>query len=456
MSSAKRLLCAGISLALLLLPQLSMPWLPFAYVFVWACLLWISPQKAALFFLLVLLLGNDIVPEGSVASASVFTTVIFGKSLFLFWTIFVGLLLFAGLGMRRQVLQDRASQILLFFLILSALVGLQNGSTYSPSYISDLGFLINILIGYWAAFAVVKTRCDVRNFLSLFAVALSTKVLFTYLYSDVSGPATSFLTSEAYLLPFLLLYSVIDGLLYSGLASSFHLLSHPSRGRIVIFLASAAVFFVFSKRKMGFLLLPLVVLLSFQLVDALTPGSLVVLDWKIKTLHVSSSDLGQSDSAMIRLIEFKNILSGCFGDALTFVAGVGAGGYFVDKAYPFPFSLYGMYTYQDDWISSGRYYKPHGTPLYVLLKYGIPAFFLLYGALLRKVFRASSLLRAVDRKDTYFAQLSLLVGISLMGLFWVNYTSKLQVFTGVFLGLASLLERGGLADSAANKGACDV
>lgn len=91
---------------------------------------------------------------------------------------------------------------------------------------------------------------------------------------------------------------------------------------------------------------------------------------QIASLFTSGGNpLQMRHSTAVRLIELINIWETLQKSPLTFLFGRGAGGYFTDSSFPFPYLT--VTDYSPDQRSSHKFYRPHNSPGYVLLKYGL-------------------------------------------------------------------------------------
>lgn len=96
---------------------------------------------------------------------------------------------------------------------------------------------------------------------------------------------------------------------------------------------------------------------------------------QITSLFTSSGDPVQMrHSTAVRVVELINIWAALQESPLTFIFGRGAGGYFIDNYFSFPYLT--TTDYSADQRLSRKFYKPHNNPGYVLLKNG------LFGAIL--------------------------------------------------------------------------
>ena len=196
----------------------------------------------------------------------------------------------------------------------------------------------------------------------------------------------------------------------------------------------------FGKKKsvlILFSLLPLV----FVFVAIWNPDTANYFMWKVTTFFPSEADSSgkmESMSSMVRFVELLNILGLHLDQKYTFIFGTGLSGYFNSDYYSYPFNLYGISSYPDEWIKNDTFYKPHGSILYVLLKFGLIGFCLIFGTVALLVKKSVYVFKE-NRLGNNLNFILISIACFLPFLFVVNFSSKLQLFSGVLFGLASIL-----------------
>lgn len=91
---------------------------------------------------------------------------------------------------------------------------------------------------------------------------------------------------------------------------------------------------------------------------------------QVSTIYTSNLDPAlMRHSTAVRFIEIINIWAELRDDFITLLFGRGAGSYFTDNFYPFPYLTESDYTLEQ--ITERIFYVPHNNPGYVLLKNGI-------------------------------------------------------------------------------------
>ena len=186
----------------------------------------------------------------------------------------------------------------------------------------------------------------------------------------------------------------------------------------------------------------LIVIIVFILISMWNQNVSNYLIWKINTFLPNNDDTTKiiSMSAMVRLIELKNIISMHLDKIYTLFIGTGFGGYFTSEYFPYPFSLFGTSSYPDAWIINDQFFKPHGSLIFILLKFGISGLILMYGTAMYLSFQIIKKIPKIWCSLTY-KNIIISLGSFLPFIFLVNFTSKLQIFSGVFFGILLMFYR---------------
>ena len=144
--------------------------------------------------------------------------------------------------------------------------------------------------------------------------------------------------------------------------------------------------------------------------------------WKLNTITFDSNST--STSGAVRFISLLNIWNEM--DMINYFFGKGFSSYFTESYINFPFNLQNRNAFSDYEISTGRYYKPHTTPIFMLLKIGllgtvIFSYNILY--YLKKLLRKNN-----DFLIRIFSLLTIILVLNV-------YSSKIQLLTGFFIAL---------------------
>jgi len=431
------------------------PFFPLVYLFIWMGILTLTSLKnATIFFLLVMLVEGDVSKYGPLEEASyisVYTTYIFGKSLSLIWTV-LNFILFSFTYFKwKKTNVDKFVFPFLLLLIISLCMVITNDRFSVKIFVSDLGYFINFFTGYLAVILFIKVPKDIINFFSCIVVILITKafiIAFDSVFMSLFGFFNTYaVETGAYLMPIALCYIFLT---YSdkkavntvALVGIFlFLMMSASRGRIFI----SGVMLLFTSyvagKKKAVLILFSFLPVIFLLVVLWNPDTANYFMWKITTFLPSGADAGgkvESMSSMVRLIEFLNIIGLHLDQKYTMVFGTGLSGYFTSDYYPYPFNLHGTSSYPDEWIDNNTFYKPHGSILYVLLKFGLIGYCFIFGTVALLVKKSVYIFNKKVLNDKLnFILIS--IACFLPFLFIVNFSSKLQVFSGVLFALTCLL-----------------
>lgn len=336
----------------------------------------------------------------------------------------------------------------ILFIIYALLVGGVWGGVNLLSepriYISDFTYFFTIVMGYLIVRKVTNDElCQVKSFFHFFLALLVMKLIIVILdyifFATSSGLITIKAGSDAYLICILpLLVFVYSALSHKKEVSlnlffifivflvALYLIVTASRGRVLVFLLSMISVMYLNRSYKLILYFPIVGGLLFLLVGQLKADFLGYFIWKMNTFLANSEG---GSSSLVRLYSFYNILYEQIHSIYGVFIGQGFGGYFSSAHYPFPITL-DEYAFPLEWIESDRFYKPHTTVLFLFLKIGLVPTLLVYSYLSMKVFYKRN-----------YSSLPLwrisAIGIYMMlpFLMLVNFTSKLQFFTGIFLGL---------------------
>jgi O-antigen ligase len=149
---------------------------------------------------------------------------------------------------------------------------------------------------------------------------------------------------------------------------------------------------------------------------------------------IATLDLSEiSPTISVRIIEMINILHNGVSNPVNLVFGNGIGSSFTDSYLSFDrYVTLGDGDYSDREIAAGRYYTPHNTPNYVLLKFGLFGLFAL-GYIMIRAYKI--LLNSSDIIKAPALSLMLMTG-------WVvGWQFKISILIGISLGLLELSQK---------------
>jgi hypothetical protein len=161
--------------------------------------------------------------------------------------------------------------------------------------------------------------------------------------------------------------------------------------------------------------------------------------WKLTTFLPNSGGVA-NPSPTVRYLELKNIWQEQLTAPYKLFIGTGWGGYFTSDNFPFSNEILGTNSYPVEWIERDNYFKPHGTYLYVLLKYGVLGIILFYGTIFlysaRNIFDKTIYRYSQAEKEIWglrYIQVALAMTLPIVSL--VIFTSKLQILSGFFMAM---------------------
>lgn len=411
------------------------------------------------FFLLSIILFDDInkydvdIPPLN----GIYTVNIFGFSISLIWSflLFFLLILYSIKGNWKIMVPLPIIIVVYFaFLGISRIYQFTN-----PTFISDIGFIINIMLGFLIGQFLLKSTDKIVNYIALIIfVFLSKYIIVTIdgVYSSLTGviytlkgeSASNFIVLPIVLILLLLFNNRITLsksakmlVICSLLITSAYLLFTISRERILMSaLVLIGYFLVYTRIK---ILLYAAFIFVFGIIGLakFNPNMHNFVVWKLNSMMPYSEGKTNSSST-VRLLEFKNIWYEQKVSPHKLIIGTGWGGYFTSEHIDFDNKILGSTSYPMDWIENDTFFKPHGTFLYVMLKYGSLGLFLFYGSLIlfsiSNIFDKSIYHFENDKKNVglwWLRYIQIAIAISLPIVCLVIFTSKLQILTGFFIAM---------------------
>ena len=440
-----------------------LPFAPFHYAIALGLVVLsgISPKKASLLFMVTVIVIDDFSKSYEVQSGaqtgfvSLFNITVAGQTLYLLLAIYFVLI---NLGILLLQEKQRTGhslvigkispemRVLLAVGTVSALIGLPNLTHGARAYVSDLGFFINIILGYIIVRASSRNLSELDYCFKLFIFAVMAKVVVVLIdvayFSLGKGLITIKPGSDSYLVPAVVLYCLMmlreygisraDKFLGSSAmtaAALAYFVVTAARGRLIGGLIALGLFLYALKFRRGLMGVAFAVaLISFTL-PLIPPEYLAYLQWKVRSFE-ASADTGHS--ALVRLVSLKNILAQQLATVYQIVVGTGLGGYFTSEYYQFPMALRDS-DFPHQWVVSDQFYKPHGSLLFLLLKTGMVGLILVYGKIVLENIKLLNFIRntssiPADARRILFVSAPLILPSML-----VNFTSKLQFSTGLLL-----------------------
>src|SRR5690606_4127007 len=252
------------------------------------------------------------------------------------------------------------------------------------SAISDIRIYINTGLGFLTVSLIIDDRSKLKKFFNAFVLILLTQaaltIIFSYFYSKSYLIYTFFSGSETYYNGIIVLYfisllqakKIRPTIRYNSLlvlmgvfVIILFLFVVPSRGRILALAVPLLLFLLYTKSWKLVVIIPILVAVALSIVDIINPNFYKYFLWKTSTFNPMAEG---AESSRIRYIELVNILGELFSNPYHLIFGKGLGGYFETHFMTFSGIKLGDGSYPEKWIQEGKYYKPHGTYLYFLLK----------------------------------------------------------------------------------------
>ena len=392
--------------------------------------------------------GLDLMPLGGIYMAK-----LGGATVIVYWSIMLGAIMF--LREIRFVFElFRRNNFL--FLLLSVLVISILGFCFSLIFntagnetlrmaISDAGFFINIFIGFFTIFYLMKNLADYNRYFKIFALIFMTQILISFvssyllLQTQVLFNFTS--GTESYLIATIFIFYLLTIQNNSSSRKDkiigivgliiliMYLLIVAARGRIFILGFAIVIYLIYQKKFQLLIAIPLIFLIAYQIVDLINPNFLNYFMWKLTTFI--PTDEG-ADSSNVRYISLVNIVLESMNNPYYFFFGKGLGGYFQAEIMPFTMDLTKGGAFNYSWIIEGKFYRPHGIILYSLLKFGIVMSAVLFFSLLKYCYKGIVYLKAKKNQDP----IAISIFMTLPILFIIIFSSKLQILFGMLLGFS--------------------
>lgn len=349
--------------------------------------------------------------------------------------------------------------VVLLFLLLGLLTIFQYKNDY---FISDVGFVVNMLAGFLAGQALLQNDRRVRYYFVLVVTVLFAKYVFVTLdaihfsligrfYSFKGESAANYIVIPLVMLLMLLFYKrlklALNTRLLLSLALMFlfaYLFITISRERILLCALALLTFLVIYKKTRIILYFGVLTGLAILAISRYNPNMYNYVNWKLTTYMPSTS--GRTNpSSTVRVIELKNIWQEQLEKPYKLFIGTGWGGYFTSRNFGFTKEILGTRSYPPESIERDTFFRPHGTYLYVMLKYGLVGMLLFYGSLIaysaqnvydKTIYRIHA--AQADQQRAWllrYIQVTLAIAVPLVSL--VIFTSKLQILTGFFLAMIS-------------------
>ena len=383
---------------------------------------------------------------------SIDTLYILGQTATKLWSLIWGaIILHDYFKLKYKMPNDPLRKTISVLFLISFTVGIIRGNFLNAGpFINDFRFFINFFIGYYGIILYMKSTEDIYNVFKILGLIFIAKliVMISQTFLLLNNFTVYTMTGDTGLVlapTFLLIYysllkqnsKTINAIAITLCILSFGIAS--ARGRIFILIFQIILFLFASKKLKRIPLFAFTILFCFSLIPLIDENIYNFLVWKLQSF---SPDSDTSESSIVRLVEYKNIISQNAKDFFGAAFGQGLGGSWSSKDYQYPFNLYGKDAYPDEWITNDKFYKPHGIIQFSILKFGFGGFLFLYGLIFIHFFKVKTQINSI--KETIQIErykdltLSLFTGVCM--LFIISYSSKHQFFLGVFLSAFLILK----------------
>lgn len=424
-------------------------------------------KRGCQFFFLAALVFSDYTFESVVGSPDIGQSVSLGgiymanmggATLMVYWALLNVILMFIKRGgwainkIRTSAIMKILVIIFLFSIIGFAINLVIGGLDVLRTAISDVRMYVNIILGFLTVLLIVTDRNDIKKYFNVFALVLLTELVITiassYFTSQNRIIHTFFSGTETYyngvLFLFLLLLLkerkkvaeihispifIISALLIVLL----FLFVVPSRGRMIALGFPVLVYLICAKRWKLLISIPVFLFLAIYLVQLINPRFYDYFLWKFSTFDPNAAG---ADSSAVRKVEMINIFGELFTNPYYLFLGKGLGGFFQTGFMNFTGVSLGTSSYPAEWIAEGKFYKPHGTLLYLLLKNGVVMTCLFYYYIIRLFTKGIKVFK--NKVHSYNKIIALSFLISLPAVSVIIFSSKLQIMFGMMIGFISL------------------
>ena len=415
----------------------------------------INRKIGFVYFFLTIFLFDDVPYDEGLSGIfiAIDTLEIFGQTAtkvwILIWMMLIG---FDFLKKERNIPKDKIRYILLLLLFISLITGLLKGNlVFLGPFINDTRFFINFLVGYFGLVLYIDSSKEVYLIFKVIGLIFAGKLIVLiyqtfFIFQDVEiytiGGDTGLVLAPTMLLLYYIFKSQ-DSKLIIYVLIFLCILSFgisASRGRILVLVLQIFLFFFISGKLKYLPFLLLLFPLAFFSIPLISENLFAFLTWKLESF---SPSVGNGESSYVRVIEYQNIISKNLNNFSDFFFGQGLGGSWDSKSYPYRFNLLGTTSYPDEWIINDRFFKPHGIIQFSILKFGFGGFILLYYSILKHFFKLKKFfpLKRKDINSTNYSNLSVALYSGVFTLFLISYSSKHQLFLGIFLASLSILNK---------------
>lgn len=417
------------------------------------------------FFIMALAFGdytfNYVYGTGGSQTASlggIYMATIGGSTLMVYWGLLtLGLIFIKKANWVASSLWSKRIFKILGVMFISSIVGFTINLIIGGKYVltaasSDVAFYIYIVLGFLVISVIVKNRRDLKRYFNVFLLVLLTHLIITIIASYITSLQslifTFFSGSGVYydtvLLVFLLFFlkerkkvqsvNISPTVIFSGLIIVLlFLFVVPSRGKMIALGLCFLIYSIYSRQWKLLFIMPVCFLAAIYLVKLINPNFYQAFLFKFSTINPYAE---ASNSSTIRLIELKNIIGELFSNPYYLIFGKGLGGFFQTDFASFASVHLGTHSYPAGWIAEGKFYRPHGTIIYLLLKNGLVMTIVFYYAIFQLFRKGTKLFKNKIHSYSKIIAISFLFCLPVLSL--IIFSAKLQIMFGMMLGFIFL------------------
>jgi hypothetical protein len=433
----------------------------------------IDIKKGCVFFFIMALAFSDFTYEGVLDAdneatfGGIYMANLGGGTIMVFWAIINFGLIFVHKGnWASQRLKENKIFLVLVISFFASIVGFACNITTTANLVlqtavSDVRLYVNVFLGFLTLLIIVRKMSDLVKYFNAFILILLTQIIIvivsSYNISQVKTIYTFFSGTETYLIGIMMLYFLFllkqhkkqfntqapKLLLIIGLfIVILFLFIVPSRGRIIALLFAMLLYLIYSQKWQYAIVAPIFIVLAIYVVQIINPNFYNAFLFKISTFD---PDAEGADSSKVRYIEAVNILGELFTNPYYLVFGKGFGGYFGTEFMSYRGIPLGVGSYSPAWIAEGKFYKPHGTWLFLLLKNGFIMACTFYYYVFNMLVKGWRFFKKAPQSIYKIIGLCVLFILPYVSV--IMFSSKLQIMFGMLVAFSYLAIRFAIMDA---------
>ncbi|WP_089747664.1 MULTISPECIES: hypothetical protein [unclassified Candidatus Frackibacter] len=373
-----------------------------------------------------------------------FTMNVFGVSPIHILTIVIFLRFIFVTIKSKKIIVNNLMIFVIVLLIFQVSIGIFNIKIFFYRYLVDILMLFTTIVYY--GYVLSQTEDNILKIyeqLTLFPYAIVWGGLFTHYFFN----APLYITIAPYVAGVLILNSFMRTTYFGRKFKKFSIFTlfvylinkifNQIGSMMIIIIIMLLIIIIIKKllelisfKKIDFISLFMIILILFvgsSLTYNLINEGNVVLKMKVEqiTSIFKFNPYNMRHSTAVRFLEFMNTYADMLNNnKLLLLFGKGAGGYFSDTYYPFPY--FGQDDYSNTQIILRKFHTPHNSINYIFLKNGFLGL-LFITVVIFKCFRG---LLSNNSNDYYISLVLMLIISTIMG-----FGIKVSIVLGLFLGL---------------------